>query len=464
MPKISKEELLNSYKAGERNFRGAQLEEAVNLEGVTLYEVNLSYASLHRANLSQANLHGAQLNGTVLIEAVLCGANLSKAELYRAYLGEANLQGANLSGANLQGADLQGAYLEKALYDEQTQFPPNFDPEGKGLLSTHEVISVWDLRLNNMPIIWLLLREINCLAGILYLRKVLSPHETSPPTNGNGKNNQNKVIYIVLIVFAVISGGILFIRNMAIPDNNYIKAMETAQQALDKFECSKDSQNLGVIYDDMQEAIAQLDEAKAKEEASRFRNNLTTIESCLNYQRAYRDFEQAADVQALQDAYARMESAIARLKEIPDDTEAAVKAKKALSELGFQRRALAARIAQEKKLSHQLSLVDEVAQRAIAMTRIIPPDTSLANEKQIQEVREQFNRAFKTFHHSFKLLQDIETTNDTPIAAQTKNANLGNYCNEYDKLIERVREHCDRFIAPGFECDLLPDSSPATCS
>ena len=138
MPKISKEELLNSYRAGERNFRRAELEKAADLEGVTLCKVNLMYASLYRANLCQADLHGAKLSGTVLVEAALSGADLSTADLSRAYLCEANLQGANLQGANLceanlQGANLQGANLQTALYNKQTQFPPDFDPSQAGM-------------------------------------------------------------------------------------------------------------------------------------------------------------------------------------------------------------------------------------------------------------------------------------------------------------------------------------------
>ena len=72
------EELIAKYKAGERDFRYA----------------DLSYANLRGANMSYANLSGA---------------NLSYADLRGANLSEADLSYANLRGANLSEADLRGA-------------------------------------------------------------------------------------------------------------------------------------------------------------------------------------------------------------------------------------------------------------------------------------------------------------------------------------------------------------------
>jgi hypothetical protein len=88
------------YKAGERDFRWA----------------NLSGADLIEANLSQANLSGADLRGANLSQANLSWADLSGADLRGAKLGGTNLKGANLWGAKLspgwdQFADLKGAIL-----------------------------------------------------------------------------------------------------------------------------------------------------------------------------------------------------------------------------------------------------------------------------------------------------------------------------------------------------------------
>ena len=81
---MTAEELIQKYKAGERDFR----------------YVDLRGANLRGADLSEANLSGADLSG-----ANLSGANLRGADLRWANLRWANLRGADLSEANLRGAD-----------------------------------------------------------------------------------------------------------------------------------------------------------------------------------------------------------------------------------------------------------------------------------------------------------------------------------------------------------------------
>lgn len=102
------EELLRQYATGRRNFNHAELSKA-----------NLSGADLSGANLSGADLSGADLSGVNLSETVLRGSNLSGA----------NLDQAILHGAILRGANLQGVRnFSKALYNEATRFPVDFDP------------------------------------------------------------------------------------------------------------------------------------------------------------------------------------------------------------------------------------------------------------------------------------------------------------------------------------------------
>ncbi|MFS8828195.1 pentapeptide repeat-containing protein, partial [Synechococcus sp. R60.1] len=90
------------YKAGERDFRWA----------------DLSRADLIEANLSQANLSQANLSGANLSKANLSGADLSEANLSQANLSQASLSGANLSWADLSGANLSGANLRKSVISE----------------------------------------------------------------------------------------------------------------------------------------------------------------------------------------------------------------------------------------------------------------------------------------------------------------------------------------------------------
>lgn len=78
-------DLISSYKAGERDFRDADLIGA-DLAGANLRDADLRSAHLSGADLSGANFSGADLSG-------------------------ADLRGADFSGANLAGANLRDAGL-----------------------------------------------------------------------------------------------------------------------------------------------------------------------------------------------------------------------------------------------------------------------------------------------------------------------------------------------------------------
>ncbi len=106
-----------------------------NLQNATLIEANLSnsqliYANLQKAFLEKANFQGADLKLANLKDAQLYQANLSGANLYRA-----NFNGTNLSGANLQGVkNIEQANFYRTIYDINTKFPPQFNPEENGAL------------------------------------------------------------------------------------------------------------------------------------------------------------------------------------------------------------------------------------------------------------------------------------------------------------------------------------------
>jgi uncharacterized protein YjbI with pentapeptide repeats len=116
--KLSAEELLELYEAGERDFTGVHLSGTIyhaklidinfscayvnadiistnlkeaNFSGANLSSAHLSYSNLSRANLSEAKLMGADLSDT----------NLSEANLSSSILAKANFSNANLSDANL---------------------------------------------------------------------------------------------------------------------------------------------------------------------------------------------------------------------------------------------------------------------------------------------------------------------------------------------------------------------------
>ena len=120
-------QLKDQYKAGERNFRGAQL-SGVNLVWVELIDVNFQSADLSHSNLSGANFSGSDFSD---------GANLTFADLSRADLCNTNLKSARLEGANLEGIQLSGA-----IYDDTTKFPIGFDPQKAGAVASGSLQSL----------------------------------------------------------------------------------------------------------------------------------------------------------------------------------------------------------------------------------------------------------------------------------------------------------------------------------
>ena len=121
-PKLSKRELLNSYREGIRDFAeqvltGVNLVKA-NLSGINLYQANLARGDLQGIDFTKANLGHICLQKTILKDANLSGAylvyaDLEKADLRGADLSGANLKHANLSETNLCGANLLGAQIKE---------------------------------------------------------------------------------------------------------------------------------------------------------------------------------------------------------------------------------------------------------------------------------------------------------------------------------------------------------------
>jgi len=185
--KLEKAELSRTNLSG-ANLQNANLDQAdleyadlsgANLQGVILWDANLSSTKVQNANfesadcrgaslltnLSQTNLTGADLRWSKLGN--ISGANLQKANLETAKLQGCNLQGANLQeanlkfakmlGANLDNTNLRGANLEyaellkdwwnddsesaslhNAIYDKNTVFPRDFEPEEAGAIEFTE--------------------------------------------------------------------------------------------------------------------------------------------------------------------------------------------------------------------------------------------------------------------------------------------------------------------------------------
>src|SRR3990172_9973520 len=138
IPEHTERSLIIQYKLGERDFRGANLEQA-ELSEADLHEGNLSSADLRGADLTGAQLYRTDLSGSDLREADLTGANLFEANLREADLSGADLTEAQLSRANLfriilPGADLRGAAVTSEQLDRAWNLEGAILPDG----SVHE--------------------------------------------------------------------------------------------------------------------------------------------------------------------------------------------------------------------------------------------------------------------------------------------------------------------------------------
>ncbi|MBW4550384.1 MAG: pentapeptide repeat-containing protein [Aphanocapsa sp. GSE-SYN-MK-11-07L] len=128
--RLTAEELLERYAAGERDFRKVNLREAclsgANLCGINLSRARLSDADLSGINLSEAKLSDADLSRTNLERANLVGARSNRSDLSRANLRGANLERAELRLANLKSADFRDANLSFSDTDESSMDRADF--------------------------------------------------------------------------------------------------------------------------------------------------------------------------------------------------------------------------------------------------------------------------------------------------------------------------------------------------
>ncbi|MBW4559043.1 MAG: pentapeptide repeat-containing protein [Trichormus sp. ATA11-4-KO1] len=138
--RITTDELLARYKAGELNFNGIELIrivgemgerdgidgqitglEGADLRGISLRGANLEDVDLSGANLTGSDLFGAYLGGAGLVKTILRDANLFSANLNHATLTGGDLTGANLSHVNAISTVFIGAKVGHFEYADLTQ-------------------------------------------------------------------------------------------------------------------------------------------------------------------------------------------------------------------------------------------------------------------------------------------------------------------------------------------------------
>ena len=93
------------------NLHGGRGSQDIDLTGADLSGLNLTDAFLRFSDLSGANLAGTNLHDADLISVKLNNANLTGADLTKASFSDTDFGGANLTGANLSGYHYVGDFI-----------------------------------------------------------------------------------------------------------------------------------------------------------------------------------------------------------------------------------------------------------------------------------------------------------------------------------------------------------------
>lgn len=105
--------------------------------------IDLSNAVLDRLLLAQdCNFNNASFQNASLVDANMPGSSLQSANLQQANLTNANLERADLQGANLTGAVITNADFTDAIYDFSTRFDPGVAPSNLGMKTLAEIQAV----------------------------------------------------------------------------------------------------------------------------------------------------------------------------------------------------------------------------------------------------------------------------------------------------------------------------------
>ena len=199
------------FKGLSANLQGSWMKGAnligANLQTADLTEVSLQGAGLHLTNLQGARLTEAQLQGAKIIRTQLQGAQFNTAQLQGAGLNKAQLQGTLLMGAQLQGAGLNRTQLQGAeIIDAQLQGAGLNRTQLQGVGFTPKTSSSMSFEMSFEDRIRGQIDKTSDLRGITFLgglsqkdvdsliegmssenanglRKKLTPHTSTPPSN-----------------------------------------------------------------------------------------------------------------------------------------------------------------------------------------------------------------------------------------------------------------------------------------
>jgi uncharacterized protein YjbI with pentapeptide repeats len=111
--KMTVEELLRRYAAGERDFAETDFRYEFELSVAILRDINLERAYMSDMNIIGVDLTGANMSGLRFEEGLLQDVNLTGANLRNFLLFQGVMESVNLTSADLTSADLTGTQLRK---------------------------------------------------------------------------------------------------------------------------------------------------------------------------------------------------------------------------------------------------------------------------------------------------------------------------------------------------------------
>jgi len=131
--RITVEELLGRYAAGERDFQNIILEYA-DLSGVELQNIDLTGAQFNYVNLSNISLNRCKLLSAQLCycnfrDAKISSCNLESTSFFDCYLRELSTSSCNLTSTRFIRVSLQGAKLD-GYCEEPCEFWDVIRPDG----------------------------------------------------------------------------------------------------------------------------------------------------------------------------------------------------------------------------------------------------------------------------------------------------------------------------------------------
>ena len=123
--KITVEELLRQYAAGDRDFRNIILEYA-DLSGVELQNIDLSGDQFNYVNLSRLNLHRCELGSAQFWYCNFTEARITSSHLEYARFFDCDLRGFNSSKCNVSSANFIRVNFQGAKFGGFGEEPCNY--------------------------------------------------------------------------------------------------------------------------------------------------------------------------------------------------------------------------------------------------------------------------------------------------------------------------------------------------